>query len=64
LRYLEQAHGASPDDLDIQYHLAFALDQSGKKGDATDMLKKAIASGRDFDSKKDAETLLGKLSKG
>jgi putative PEP-CTERM system TPR-repeat lipoprotein len=64
LKYLQQAYDSSPDDLDIQYHLAFALDQTGKKGDAADMLKRAIATGREFDSRKDAEMLLDKLSKG
>jgi putative PEP-CTERM system TPR-repeat lipoprotein len=63
LKYLEQAHSGAPDDLDISYHLAVALDKTGKKPEATDLLKKAIAVGRDFDSKKDAEALLAQLSK-
>lgn len=64
LRFLQQAHDADPNDLDVQYHLAYALDQTGKKADAAALLKAAIETGRDFDNKKDAETLLGKLSKG
>jgi predicted Zn-dependent protease len=64
LKYLEQAHAGAPDDLDVEYHLAFALDRTGKKADAVDHLKKVIAAGRDFDSKKDAEALLAELSKG
>ncbi len=63
IKFLQQAHDLSPNDLDVQYHLAFALSQSGKKTDATDLLKKAIAAGQDFESKKDAQALLDKLSK-
>lgn len=64
IKYLQQAADANPLDPDIQYHLAVALDQTGKKADAADLLKKAIQSGRDFESKKDAEALLSKLAKG
>jgi putative PEP-CTERM system TPR-repeat lipoprotein len=63
LEYLRQAHDAAPSDLDIQYHLAYALNLSGKKADAADLLKKAVAAGREFDSKKDAQALLDQLSK-
>jgi predicted Zn-dependent protease len=63
IKFLEQAHAGTPDDLDVQYHLAFALDRTGKKADAVDLLKKAIGAGRDFDSKKEAESLLAQLSK-
>ena len=47
----------------MQYHLAFALDASGKKSEASALLKKALANG-DFESKKDAQALADKLSKG
>jgi putative PEP-CTERM system TPR-repeat lipoprotein len=63
LKFLQQASDNSPDSLDIQYHFAYALDASGKKSDAAAVLKKALAAGRDFDSKKDAQALLDKLSK-
>jgi putative PEP-CTERM system TPR-repeat lipoprotein len=63
IKFLQQASDAAPDSLDIQYHLAFALDATGKKPDATAVLKKALGAGRDFDSKKDAQALLDKLSK-
>jgi putative PEP-CTERM system TPR-repeat lipoprotein len=64
LKYLQEAHMASPNDLDIQYHLAYALDATGDKAGATDLLKKAVAAGRDFDNKKDAQALLDKIGKG
>jgi predicted Zn-dependent protease len=64
LRFLMEAHQEAPDDLDVQYHLAFALGETGKKAEAADLLKKALAVNRDFDSKKDAQSLLDKLSKG
>jgi putative PEP-CTERM system TPR-repeat lipoprotein len=64
LKFIQQAYNDTPADLNIQYHMAFALDRNGKKADAIAMLTKAIAAGQDFDSKKDAQTLLDKLSKG
>jgi predicted Zn-dependent protease len=64
IRFLEQAYQASPEDPDIQYHLAFALDQTGKKPDAAELARKAVNNTRDFESKKDAQALLDKLSKG
>jgi predicted Zn-dependent protease len=64
LKFLQIARQGAPEDLDVQYHLAYALNVSGKKADATELLKKVIAAGRDFDSKKDAQALLDKLSKG
>jgi len=64
LKFLQQAYDGSPDDPDIQYHLAVALNLSGKKADAAGLLKKATASGRDFEGKVDAQALLDKISKG
>jgi putative PEP-CTERM system TPR-repeat lipoprotein len=64
LKFLQQSHDATPNDPDVQYHLAFAFDSVGKKPEATDLVKKALANPRDFDSKKDAQALLDKLSKG
>jgi putative PEP-CTERM system TPR-repeat lipoprotein len=63
LNYLRQAHDEAPDDPDIAYHLAFALGLGGDKATATDLLKQAVAAGRDFDSKTDAQALLDKLGK-
>jgi predicted Zn-dependent protease len=64
IKFLQLAANASPNSPDIQYHFAAALDAVGKKVDATDLLKKTLASGKDFDGKKDAQALLDKLSKG
>jgi putative PEP-CTERM system TPR-repeat lipoprotein len=64
LELLQRAHALEPKDLNIQYHLAYALNRAGKKADAADLLKKAIASGVDFDSRQNAQSLLGELSKG
>jgi len=63
MKFLQQAANSVPESPDFQYHLAFALDALGKKADAATALKKALASGRDFDGKKDAQSLLDKLSK-
>jgi cellulose synthase operon protein C len=64
LKFLQQAQTASPNDPDMLYHLAFALDASGKKTEATAAVKKALAGGGDFESKADAQALADKLSKG
>jgi putative PEP-CTERM system TPR-repeat lipoprotein len=64
LALLQRAHQLNPADLNIQYHLAFALNATGKKADATALLKTTLQSGVDFDNRDDAQTLLGQLSKG
>jgi putative PEP-CTERM system TPR-repeat lipoprotein len=63
LKLLQRAHELSPGDLDTQYHLAFVLNQTGNKTDAAALLKSALSSGADFDSKSAAQSLLGQLSK-
>jgi putative PEP-CTERM system TPR-repeat lipoprotein len=64
IKFLQLAAEASPNSPDIQYHLAAALNATGKKSDATELLKKTMAMGKDFEGKKDAQALLDKLSKG
>jgi len=64
VKFLQLAANAAPNSPDIQYHYAAALGATGKKGDAADLLKKALADGKDFEGKKDAQALLDKLSKG
>jgi putative PEP-CTERM system TPR-repeat lipoprotein len=64
VRLLRRAHDLSPQDLDTQYHLAYALNQTGNKDAAATLLKSALSSGADFESKGDAQALLGRLSKG
>ncbi len=63
LKFLHQAHEDAPNDPEIEYHLAYALDMSGQKAAAADLLKQAVAAGQEFESKKDAQALLDKLSK-
>jgi putative PEP-CTERM system TPR-repeat lipoprotein len=64
LNLLQRAHELAPGNLDTQYHLAFALSQSGKKEDAAALLKSALSSGVGFDNKSNAQNLLNQLSKG
>jgi putative PEP-CTERM system TPR-repeat lipoprotein len=60
---LQRAHARSPGDLSAEYHLAVALEGIGRKADAADLLKSAMATGADFDGKADAQNLLARLSK-
>jgi putative PEP-CTERM system TPR-repeat lipoprotein len=64
LKLLQRAHELDPADLNIQYHLAFALNAAGKKADAAALLKTTLQSGADFENRNDAQVLLGQLSKG
>ncbi|HSS13175.1 MAG TPA: tetratricopeptide repeat protein, partial [Rhizomicrobium sp.] len=48
LALLNKAHGAKPQDGEITYHLAVALDASGQRGPARQMLKTLLASGAKF----------------
>jgi putative PEP-CTERM system TPR-repeat lipoprotein len=64
LAFLQRAHNLMPGDLDNQYHLAFALNRVGRKDDAAALLKRSLSAGIDFESKRDAQDLLGQLSKG
>jgi putative PEP-CTERM system TPR-repeat lipoprotein len=60
LPLLEQAtKGGS--DPEIQYHYAYALAQSGKRVEARDILTRALAGKREFQSRHDAERLLADL---
>ncbi len=62
LKLLQRAHNLAPDDPDTDYHLAYALNQTGKKSDAQGLLKKALENSLDFESKADAQALLSQLS--
>ena len=64
LKLLARARDGAPEDPSIQYHVAYTLERTGKKSEAVEILKKAIASGKRFDEKADAELLLANLSKG
>ena len=61
LTYLTEASNALPANLDVQFHLAVALDKTGKPDDARKILKKIVASDANFDSKEDAKRLLSQL---
>jgi putative PEP-CTERM system TPR-repeat lipoprotein len=61
LQFLREARvraGAVPE---IHYHLALALSALGREAEALRELELALASGKSFDAKADAETLLSKL---
>jgi Flp pilus assembly protein TadD len=61
LPVLQRAHALKPADADISYHLAMALNATGKKDDAKTLLKATLAKGDKFESAADAKKLLGNL---
>ena len=61
LTYLTEAGNALPTNGDVQFHLAVALDKTGKPDDARKILQKIVASDANFDSKEDAKRLLSQL---
>jgi len=62
LKLLHRAHDMAPGDPDTDYHLAYALNRTGKRADAVELLKKAFENGGDFESKVDAQALLSQLA--
>lgn len=61
LRYLKQATHLDPHDPELQYHYAYGLAKSGRTGHAQKILKKLLASPRQFDSRQAAQRLLATL---
>ena len=61
IEYLERGRDKVPGDSGLNYHLGMAYLKAGKKEQAKDCLKKALASGREFQGKEDAERALGAL---
>jgi hypothetical protein len=48
LALLSKAHASKPQDGEITYHLVVALDASGQRGPARQLLKSLLASGVKF----------------
>ncbi len=61
LPLLENAARAGGEDLDIQYHYAAALAAAGRKAEAREVLRKTLASGREFAARRNVEKLLADL---
>ena len=64
LTYLTAANAAVPRNPGIQYHLAAALNRSGKPADARALLEKLLGSGTAFADRAEAEKLLQQLKNG
>jgi putative PEP-CTERM system TPR-repeat lipoprotein len=64
LPYLKQAATLLTNDMDVQYHLAVALERSGQSQDAKALLERIMASKQSFKSKADAQKLLDQLQHG
>jgi tetratricopeptide (TPR) repeat protein len=63
LPVLQRASEKNPRNGDMQYHYAAALAKSGNPTDAAVRLQAVLAATPEFPSRKDAEALLGSLSK-
>ena len=61
---LRQAAADAANDPRLQYHLAVALKDTGKRDEAKQVLQTTLDKKPDFDEKADAEKLLTDLSKG
>jgi Flp pilus assembly protein TadD len=64
LPHLEAASAAMPGNPEIQYHVAVALQRSGRASDARAVLEKLLSSNVSFASKAEAEKLLNELKRG
>ncbi len=67
LKLLYAATDAAPKNGDIAYHVAFALNESGKRQEAIDTLERILADEveeQNFTERAKAEALLGKLKNG
>ena len=62
LRLLKQAVVKAPDLPSLNYHLGFALFQSGQKAEAKPYLSKALKSADSFQGRREAEELLARAS--
>lgn len=56
--YLQQAVKLDPRDLDVQYHLAYALAKAGHPAEARQILAKILSNRQPFDSRREAQLLL------
>jgi Flp pilus assembly protein TadD len=64
ITYLSAAILSAPNNPDIQYHLAVALQRAGRRADAQATLENLLASGVSFSDKAEAEKLLQELKRG
>jgi Flp pilus assembly protein TadD len=60
LPLFQHAHSVSPGNPSIAYHLALALDATGKRADAKALLQSTLAKNAKFDGVEDAKRLLAR----
>jgi cellulose synthase operon protein C len=59
---LRQASAANPSDPSMRYHLAYALNATGEKQAAIEVLRQIVASNAKFDDQEDARHMLDTLT--
>jgi Flp pilus assembly protein TadD len=60
LPLLRHAHDLKPNDPEIGYHLAVALDATGKRADAKELLKGVLVKNPKFDDALEAQQLMAR----
>jgi putative PEP-CTERM system TPR-repeat lipoprotein len=63
LAFLREAVASLPNDSSVVYHLAFALQAMGRKGEARTLLESALKPGTAFDGRADAQRLFQELQR-
>jgi cellulose synthase operon protein C len=61
LKLLREAAAALPGNPDVQFHLAFALNETGDAAGALEILQRILADSAPFHERASAEALLTKL---
>lgn len=62
--FLQKAAASSAENMDIQYHLAVALQRTGQADQARTLLQRIVADKKPFENRSDAEKLLDQLQHG
>ena len=61
MRYLRDARLRAPNNAEIRWHLAYVLAKMGRRGEAADELKAALAMPGEFSWRGEARALLAEL---
>ena len=63
LELLRSAAAGAPSNQDVQYHLAYALNSTGARDEAREILEKLVAEDKPFQTREAAAELLGTIKR-